>query len=69
MIGLTATSSAVNLEKVDKAIKNIKRLGYQIVETESVRNPNIKCVSNNAQERAKEFIALWKNPDVFTHIP
>lgn len=63
-IGLTATSSAVNLEKVDKAIDNIEKLGYNIIETESVRNPNIKCVSNTPEKRAQEFIGLWKNPEV-----
>lgn len=64
LIGLTATSSAANLEKVDRAIKNIEKLGYSIIETESVRNPNIKCVSNSPKKRAVEFIELWKNPDV-----
>ncbi len=63
-IGLTATSSAVNLQKIDKAIEHIEQLGYNIIETRSVRNPNIKCVSADAKVRANEFIALWKNDDV-----
>lgn len=64
MIGITATSSAVNLQKIDRAIKNIQKLGYSIIETKSVRNPNIKCVSANPQTRANEFIEIWKNNDV-----
>lgn len=64
IIGLTATSSAVNLQKIDKAIEHIENLGYKVVETKSVRNPNIKCVSAEPETRAKEFLALWNNPDI-----
>ena len=64
VIGLTATSSAANLSKIDKAILHIEEKGYNILETKSVRNPNIKCVSADEKTRANEFVELWKNPNV-----
>lgn len=64
IIGLTATSSAANLLKIDKAINNIEKMGYTVIETESVRSCGAKCVSADEKVRANEFVELWKNPKV-----
>ncbi len=63
VIGITATSSGANLEKIDKAIENVSKLGYKVIETQSTRKSE-KLVSADAKTRAEEFIQLWKNDDV-----
>ena len=67
IIGVTAPSAGISEEekllRLDAASRNIKKLGFKYLETESVR----KCEngrSNSGKVRAKEFMELWKNPDV-----
>ena len=62
-IGITATSSGANPKKLDFAIANLKKLGYQVIETSNVRNFN-ELVSSDGKTRAKEFMELWQNPNV-----
>jgi muramoyltetrapeptide carboxypeptidase LdcA involved in peptidoglycan recycling len=70
-IGVCAPSSGVApyLHKVlDNAISNVTKLGYQVIETDSVRNDR-KMVSADAKTRAKEFMDLYTNDDVKVIIP
>lgn len=62
-IGVTAISSAANLDKIDMAEENLKRLGYKIKETKNVRTM-YKLVSSSGEQRAKEFMELWKDNEV-----
>lgn len=66
-IGICAPSDGISkpekIEKLDKAILNLKQMGYKVIETESVTN-SIRGRSNTAKIRAKEFMELWKNKDV-----
>ena len=65
-IGITAISSAANLEKIDKAEEKLKNIGYKIKETENVRT-KCKLVSSSGKKRAKEFMKLWEDKEV-SHI-
>lgn len=71
-IGICAPSSGAPGEtlsmRLDKAIRNIKALGYGVIETASVRC-NEKCVSTNSKIRAVEFMNLYENPDVAAILP
>ncbi len=71
-IGICAPSSGAPGEvlsaRLDNAIKNIKVLDYNVIETVSVRC-NAKCVSTNSETRAAEFMSLYENPDVAAIIP
>lgn len=66
-IGICAPSDGISepekIEKLNKAIKNLEKMGYKIIETESVRN-SIQGRSNTAKKRAQEFMELWKNEQV-----
>ena len=72
IIGICAPSSGVPGELLSKrlnnAILNIKALGYNVVETVSVRGSD-KCVSADSAIRASEFMSLYENPDVAAIIP
>jgi len=71
-IGICAPSSGVPgellLKRLDNAIINIKALGFNIMETASVRSSD-KCVSTDSVARAAEFMSLYENPDVAAIIP
>ena len=70
-IGICAPSSGVKgvfLNKLDYAIKNLNSLGYECIETNSVRQNN-KAVSTSAKARYEEFMSLYKNPKVKAVIP
>ena len=54
--------------RLDNAIRNIKALGYDVIETASARS-TAKCVSADSETRADEFMSLYKNPDVAAIIP
>ena len=66
-IGVTATSGGLeeskDLHKLENAIKNLKELGFDIVETPNVRISD-KLVSSSKEERAKEFLNLWQDEKV-----
>lgn len=66
-IGICAPSDGISepekIEKLNIAIKNLEKMGYKILETESVRN-SIRGKSNTAKKRAQEFMALWENERV-----
>ncbi len=64
----TGTPGKVLSTRLDNAITNIKALGYDVIETASVRN-DIKCVSADAATRAAEFMSLYKNPVVAAILP
>lgn len=71
LIGITATSSGVEglfSKKLDIAIKKLNDLGYKVKETPSVRQ-QIKSASNTGAVRAKEFMALYLDPEVKMIIP
>jgi len=71
-IGVCAPSSGVSGEtlfkRLDNAVSNVKALGYQVVETASVRRDE-KCVSASGATRAAEFMSLYENPNVAAIIP
>ena len=71
IVAICAPSSGVQfsqLARLDNAIKNVRALGYEVIETPSVRR-NEKCVSADASTRAAEFMSLWENPAVAAIIP
>lgn len=63
-IGITAPSAGVGykLLSYEKSLKTLQKEGYNIVETESVRNNEI--VSTTEEKRAQEFDELVKNKDI-----
>ena len=63
-IGTTACSCGVleKLDKYEKSIKNIKSLGFDILETPNVRTSGI--VSSDPITRAKELESLYKDSNV-----
>ena len=63
VIGITAISSAANIDKVEVAERNLKNLGYGIKETKNVRT-QYKLVSSSGKQRAEEFMELWKDGKV-----
>ena len=70
-IGVCAPSSGVRerlYHRLDKALENVRALGYDTVETASVRN-DVKSVSSDAATRAYEFMSLYENPNVAAIIP
>jgi len=70
-IGVCAPSSGVDESlwgRLNNAFENVNALGYETVETPSLRN-RIKCVSADAQTRANEFMELYENPCVAAIIP
>lgn len=62
-MGIVAVSDGANLDKIDKSISNFNKLGFNVIETESVRSSNL-LVSSDGRTRAKEFMELWQNSDV-----
>lgn len=68
LIGVTATSGGISKEKdniqIDNAIKNLKEIGYNVLETKNVRMKENKFVSSSGEERAKEFFELYSNENV-----
>lgn len=66
-IGICAPSDGIvdefRIARLDHAIKNLKALGYKVIETSSVRKSN-KGRSETAKIRAKEFMELMENEDV-----
>jgi muramoyltetrapeptide carboxypeptidase LdcA involved in peptidoglycan recycling len=70
-IGICAPSSGANESlwgRLDKAFENVRALGYDTIETLSVRKRE-KCVSSDAKTRAVEFISLYENPNIAAIIP
>jgi muramoyltetrapeptide carboxypeptidase LdcA involved in peptidoglycan recycling len=66
-IGICAPSAGIVEEdkiiKLEQAILNLEKMGYKVIETESVRKCD-KGRSNTAKKRAEEFMELWKNAEV-----
>lgn len=72
-IGICAPSSGLpddkNLQRrLDSAKSNVEALGYNIIESNSVRQTK-KCVSADASIRAAEFTKLYEDPEVSAIIP
>lgn len=67
LIGICAPSDGIvdefKIRRLDLAIKNLNKLGYRVIETESVRKSN-KGRSTSASKRAKEFMELMENDEV-----
>ena len=63
-IGICAPSAGVGrkLEDFDRSLNTLKRKGYNIVETESVRLNDMR--GGDAKTRAKELVSLFENDDV-----
>ena len=72
IIGICAPSSGASgdvlSKRLDNAVSNIKAMGYNVVETASVRS-DVKCVSADSATRAAEFMSLYENPDVAAILP
>lgn len=66
-IGICAPSKGAadpeKLEALEKAINQLKNMGYNVIETASVRKDE-KGRSAPAKVRAKEFMELWENQEV-----
>lgn len=66
-IGICAPSAGIEKPekqlKLDYAIKQLKEMGFNVVETESVRK-DVQGRSASKEIRAKEFLDLYLNPDV-----
>lgn len=66
-IGVTAPSSGIideaKLKRLDNGINNIKKLGFNYIETQNVRT-DVGERSSNAKQRAEQFINLWNNENV-----
>lgn len=66
-IGICAPSGGIveeeKIKKLDIAIKNLKSIGYKVIETKSVRK-DIKGRSATAKVRAEEFMSLMKDEEV-----
>lgn len=72
VIGACAPSSGLkahHIERLDTAIRQIKDLGYDVIETESVRKDDGKCTSASPEIRMKEFMELYENPLVKAILP
>lgn len=63
IIGITAMSDGAKLEKIDYAIKNIQKHGFEVIETSNVRK-SFKLVSSDANTRVNELMELLKNDKV-----
>lgn len=71
LIGVSAPSAGVagdRGKKLDNAIKQFKQLGFEILETKSVRNC-VKQTSASSKQRADEFMELYFNEKVKAVIP
>ena len=66
-IGICAPSAGISKEekqiKLDAAIKHLKEIGFNVIETESVRKDEMGR-SASGEVRAKEFMKLYTNPNV-----
>lgn len=66
-IGICAPSDGISdelkIQKLEVAIKNLKDMGYKILETKSVRK-SYKGRSTTGKQRAEEFMKLYENEDV-----
>ncbi len=66
-IGICAPSGGITkpdkIQRLNEAIKQLKEIGYNIIETKSVRKEE-KGRSTTAIMRAKEFMELLENDDV-----
>ena len=71
-IGVCTPSSGVyedfGLARMDNAHTKMRELGYESIETPSVRS-NVKLVSADAKTRVLEFMSLYENPDVAAIMP
>ena len=63
-IGVTACSCGVldKIDKYEKSIKNVKKNGFNILETPDVRTSGL--VSTDAKTRVKELNSLITNKDI-----
>ncbi|MDR0862725.1 MAG: LD-carboxypeptidase [Oscillospiraceae bacterium] len=71
IIGVCAPSAGVNEgnhARLELAVRNVETMGYRVVVTDSVRR-SAKCVSADAETRAREFMSLYTNPEVAAIIP
>lgn len=70
-VGICAPSMGVTgvyLKRLEKAKEYLENLGYECIETESVRNV-YKLASEKKEIRAKEFMELYLNDDINLIIP
>ena len=67
-IGITAPSGGilddVDIIRIENSKNNFERLGYNILETEDVKNKDIFCQSDKEENQAKQLNDLFKNKDV-----
>lgn len=67
-IGVTAPSCGIDnkndLLRFENALNNIKKLGYKVKITHNCKNGNIKGRSSSALQRVKEFMELYKDPEI-----
>ena len=54
--------------RLDNAVRNIEALGYDVIQTSSVRSQS-KCVSADSKTRAAELMSLYENSAVAAILP
>lgn len=63
-VGITAISLSANLEKIDMAEENLKKYGFNVIETSDVRKESKNFVSESDSKRAEEFVKLYLDDNV-----
>lgn len=63
-VGITAISLSANLEKISLAEENLKKYGFNIIETSDVRNEAKNFVSASDRQRAEEFVKLYLDDNI-----
>lgn len=63
-IAIVAPSMSNEPEKIDRAVYNLKKIGYEVIEGNLIKNEIIKCVSGSIEDRVNEFINMWKDDSV-----
>lgn len=62
-IGITAPSDGNVDVYFDSSIQELEKRGFSVIETEHVRN-SCDFVSSEGETRTKEWMELWRNPNV-----
>ncbi len=62
-IGIVAVSNGANPDKINYSIENLKKIGFNVLETKNTRNSN-QFVSTDGNTRAQEFMSLWQDEKI-----
>ena len=62
-IGIISLAGAVNKEKLDRAVKNIKTLGFNVVLSKNIYDKK-NYLGGNDDDKINELHAFFKNTDI-----